>query len=51
MKRLIKAGLHEKNNPDAVNLRESYQQADRFASGIPDERFGKISRKELRHKL
>jgi Delta3-Delta2-enoyl-CoA isomerase len=24
VKKLIKAGLHEKNNPDAVNLRESY---------------------------
>jgi hypothetical protein len=24
VKKLIKAGLHEKNNPDAVNLREGY---------------------------
>lgn len=35
VKRLIRAGLYEKNNPDAVNMRESYEQAARIASGVP----------------
>ncbi|RPD66029.1 ClpP/crotonase [Lentinus tigrinus ALCF2SS1-7] len=51
VKRLIKAGVNDQTNLDAVNLRESYAQAERFASGIPGERFGKIARKELKHKL
>lgn len=51
IKALLKAGLSEKNNPDAVNLRESYAQAERFVTGIPDKRFGMIRRKEIRHKL
>ncbi|KAI0361985.1 ClpP/crotonase [Trametes cingulata] len=51
VKRLIKAGLNDQHNFDAVNLRESYAQAERFASGIPGERFAKIARKELKHKL
>ncbi|KAJ8594311.1 ClpP crotonase [Rhizopogon salebrosus TDB-379] len=51
IKSLIKAGLNEKNNFDAVNLRESYAQAERFSSGIPAERFGQIARKEIKHKL
>ncbi|GJE87194.1 ClpP/crotonase-like domain-containing protein [Phanerochaete sordida] len=51
VKQLIKAGLAESNNPDAVNLRESYAQAARIASGVPAERFGKIARKEIKHKL
>ncbi|KAJ7940685.1 ClpP/crotonase-like domain-containing protein [Mycena leptocephala] len=51
VKRLIRAGLTEKNNPDAVNLRESYAQAERFASGVPGKQFLKIARKEIRHKL
>jgi len=50
-KGLIRVGLNEKNNPDAVNLRESYAQAARFASGIPIDRFAKIARKEIKHKL
>ncbi|KZS99290.1 ClpP/crotonase [Sistotremastrum niveocremeum HHB9708] len=50
-KRLIKEGLDAKNSFDATNLRESYSQADRFASGIPSARFAQIARKELRHKL
>ncbi|KAG5727648.1 Delta(3,5)-Delta(2,4)-dienoyl-CoA isomerase [Termitomyces sp. T112] len=51
VKRLIGAGLKDKNDPDAVNLRESFAQAARFASGIPYERFSKIFRKEIKHKL
>lgn len=51
VKYLIKAGLAEKNNPDALNLRESYVQAERFRSGVPSLRFGMLSRKEIRHKL
>jgi len=48
---LIQRGLHEKNNPDAVNLRESYAQAERFASGIPMKQFTRIANKEIKHKL
>ncbi|PBK96804.1 ClpP/crotonase [Armillaria gallica] len=51
IKKLLRAGLDERNNPDAVNLRESYAQSERFASGIPAERFGQIARREIRHKL
>ncbi|TFK42626.1 ClpP/crotonase-like domain-containing protein [Crucibulum laeve] len=51
MKGLIKAGLYDKNNPDAVNLRESYAQAERFASGIPARQFARIAAKEIKHKL
>ncbi|KAJ7285887.1 ClpP/crotonase [Mycena rebaudengoi] len=50
VKRLIRAGLNEKNDPDAVNLRESYAQAERFASGVPLERFAMLARKEIKHK-
>ncbi|GAW02368.1 peroxisomal -enoyl- isomerase [Lentinula edodes] len=35
---LLRAGLNEKNDPNAVNLRESYAQAERFASGVPEQR-------------
>ncbi|KAF8212286.1 ClpP/crotonase-like domain-containing protein, partial [Mycena galopus ATCC 62051] len=35
VKRLIRTGLTEKNNPDAVNLRESYAQAERFSRSLP----------------
>ncbi|KAG2150641.1 ClpP/crotonase-like domain-containing protein [Suillus bovinus] len=51
IKTLIKAGLNDKNNFHAVNLRESYAQAERFSSGIPAERFSKIAKKEIKHKL
>lgn len=51
VKQLIKMGLKDKNDPDAVNLRESYAQAERFASGKPGERFRKLAVKEIRHKL
>lgn len=51
IKSLIKAGLNEKNDFHAVNLRESYAQAEIFSSGVPAERFGQIAKKEIRHKL
>ncbi|KAN0077327.1 ClpP/crotonase-like domain containing protein [Tylopilus felleus] len=51
IKVLLKAALSERNNPDAVNLRESYAQAERFVTGIPVRRFEMISRKEIKHKL
>ncbi|PPQ74664.1 hypothetical protein CVT24_003821 [Panaeolus cyanescens] len=51
MKSLIKRGLFEKNDPDAVNLRESYAQAERFASGTPYQQFMRIATKEIKHKL
>ncbi|KAF8585925.1 ClpP/crotonase [Ramaria rubella] len=51
MKNLIKAGMREKNAPEAVNLRESYAQSERFAGGVPRVRFGMLARKEIRHKL
>ncbi|GLB34998.1 putative enoyl-CoA hydratase/isomerase [Lyophyllum shimeji] len=51
VKKLIRAGLKDKNDPDAVNLRESYAQAARFASGVPMEQFAKIARKQVKHKL
>lgn len=50
-KKLIKAGLNDSNDFDAVNLRESYTQAERFASGIPFTQFARIAIKEIRHKL
>ncbi|KAF6765163.1 ClpP/crotonase-like domain-containing protein [Ephemerocybe angulata] len=51
VKSLIQAGLNEKNNMDGVNLRESYAQAARFASGVPAQQFARIARKEIKHKL
>ena len=51
IKKLIKAGLNAKNDHDATNLRESYAQANRFASGVPAKRFGQLAAKEIRHKL
>jgi len=51
VKKLIRTGLAEKNNPDAVNLRESYAQAERFSSGIPSKQFMRIATKEIKHKL
>jgi len=50
-KALMAAASAVRSNPDAANMRESYTQAQRFASGIPAERFARIARKELRHKL
>ncbi|KAI0082721.1 ClpP crotonase [Panus rudis PR-1116 ss-1] len=51
VKKLLKAARASQNDPDATNLRESYAQAERLASGVPTERFARIARKELRHKL
>lgn len=51
VKQLIKAGLSESNNLDSVNLRESYAQSARIASGVPRQRFAQIARKEIKHKL
>jgi len=50
-KQLLRFGLREKNDMDSALLREGYAQAERFASGVPMERFAKIARKEIRHKL
>ena len=50
-KELLKASLEESVSMDAVNMRESYAQAARMSNGILSERFGKIARKELKHKL
>lgn len=50
-KQLIQSGLKEKNDMDSVLLREGYAQAERFATGVPGERFARIARKEIRHKL
>lgn len=50
-KHLLRLGLREKNDMDSVLLREGYAQAERFVSGVPAERFAKIARKEIRHKL
>ncbi|EJF65762.1 ClpP/crotonase [Dichomitus squalens LYAD-421 SS1] len=51
VKSVIKAGFNDQHSLDTVNLRESYAQADRFETGIPLERFAKIARKEIKHKL
>ena len=51
VKALLKAGEAAQNDPDATNLRESYAQAERLSSPVPQERFGKLARKEIRHKL
>lgn len=47
VKRLIKQGLRDKNDADAVNLRESYEQASRIASGIPGMRFHFASKPDV----
>ena len=51
VKKLIQFGINEKNSKDGTNMRESYTQAEQFASGIPVDRFAKIARKEIKHKL
>ncbi|KAG6836618.1 hypothetical protein H0H93_005961 [Arthromyces matolae] len=50
-KKLIHAGLKEKNDPDAANTRECFAQAARFASGVPYEQTAKLTRKEIKFKL
>ncbi|KAF8610772.1 ClpP crotonase [Ceratobasidium sp. AG-I] len=51
IKRMIQTATHEKNDPRAVNMRESLAQAERFAGGVPAKRFGQLARKEIRHRL
>jgi len=51
VKQLIQFGVNEKNSKDATNLRESYAQGARFATGVPGDRFAKLARKEIKHKL
>ena len=51
VKRLIQFGINEKNSKDGTNLRESYEQAARLATGIPQRRFAMIAQREIRHKL
>ena len=50
-KKLVKAGIHEKNNPDAVSARESVANVGRAVSGIPSKRFAELASKKRRHKL
>ncbi|KAG8713787.1 hypothetical protein FRC11_011010 [Ceratobasidium sp. 423] len=50
-KRMIQAAVHEKNDPRVVNFRESFAQAERFAGGVPTQRFGQLARKEVKHRL
>ena len=50
-KQLLRFGLRERNDMDSALLREGYAQAKRFTTGVPVERFTKIARKEIRHKL
>ncbi|EJD06026.1 ClpP/crotonase [Fomitiporia mediterranea MF3/22] len=51
IKELIQYGINEKNSKDGTNLRESYAQAERFASGTPTQRFLQIATKQIKHKL
>ena len=48
---LLRYGLKERNDMDSALLREGYAQAERLASGVPLERFTRIARREIRHKL
>ncbi|KAG9124731.1 hypothetical protein FRC07_010466 [Ceratobasidium sp. 392] len=50
-KRMIQTAVHEKNDPRATNLRESFAQAERFAGGVPALKFGQLARKEIKHRL
>jgi len=50
-KKLVKAGIHEKNNPDAVSMRESVTNVERAVSGIPRKRFAELAGKKTKHKL
>ena len=50
-KQLLQFGLKERNDMDSVLLREGYAQAERFVTGVPAERFTKIAKREIRHKL
>ena len=50
-KELIQYALNEQSSKDGANMRESYEQSARFATGLPGERFGKIARREIKHRL
>jgi Delta3-Delta2-enoyl-CoA isomerase len=50
-KKLLQQALKDRNDPDALNLRESYSQVRLLATGRPAERFKKIANKEIKHKL
>jgi len=50
-KELIQFALNEQSSKDGANMRESYAQSARFATGLPSERFGKLARKEIKHRL
>ncbi|KAL4253841.1 Enoyl-CoA hydratase/isomerase and chromodomain-containing protein [Abortiporus biennis] len=50
-KDLLKKAAAERNDPAAVIMREGYAQAERFMTGVPAQRFSKIARKEIKHKL
>jgi len=50
-KKLVKAGIQEKNNPDAVSMRESVTNVERAVSGIPGKRFAELAGKKTKHKL
>ncbi|KAL5533314.1 hypothetical protein ACEPAF_5090 [Sanghuangporus sanghuang] len=51
IKQLIQFGINEKNSKDAVNLRESYAQAECFATGIPTRRLVQLVDGQIRHRL
>jgi peroxisomal 3,2-trans-enoyl-CoA isomerase len=51
IKKLLRATLRDTSDPDAVNLRESFAQAERFATGVPMQQFKRIAEKEIKHKL
>ncbi|KAL5529047.1 hypothetical protein ACEPAG_5021 [Sanghuangporus baumii] len=51
IKQLIQLGINEKNSKDAVNLRESYAQAECFATGIPTRRLVQLVDGQIRHRL
>jgi peroxisomal 3,2-trans-enoyl-CoA isomerase len=50
-KKLVKAGIQEKNNPDAVSMRESVTNVEHAVSGIPTKRFAELAGKKRKHKL
>jgi len=50
-KKLVKAGIHEKNNPDAVSMRESVTNVGQAVNGVPSKRFAELAGKNRRHKL
>lgn len=51
VKGLLKTVANERSSMEATIMRESMAQAARFATGVPAERFAKIAKKEIKHKL